>query len=38
MISKDDLGRARRYQKLTDKYIEEIAEVGKNKETEIMEV
>ena len=25
-------------QKLTDKYIEEIAEIGKNKELEIMEV
>ena len=39
MISKDDLERGEEdVQKLTDKYIEEIGEVGKNKETEIMEV
>jgi ribosome recycling factor len=39
MISKDDLERGEEeIQKLTDKYIEEIAEVGKKKEVEIMEV
>jgi ribosome recycling factor len=39
MISKDDLERGEEeIQKMTDKYIEEIAEVGKKKETEIMEV
>jgi ribosome recycling factor len=39
MISKDDLERGEEdIQKMTDKYIEEITEVGKKKETEIMEV
>jgi ribosome recycling factor len=39
MISKDDLERGEEdVQKLTDKYIEEIAEVGKKKEVEVMEV
>jgi len=39
MISKDDLERGEEdVQKMTDKYIDEIGEVGKNKETEIMEV
>jgi ribosome recycling factor len=39
MISKDDLERGEEeIQKMTDKYIEEIADVGKKKETEIMEV
>ena len=39
MISEDDLERGEEeIQKLTDKYIEEIAEVGKRKEVEIMEV
>jgi ribosome recycling factor len=39
MISKDDLERGEEdIQKLTDKYIEEIAEVGKKKEVEVMEV
>jgi len=39
LISEDDLKRGEDdLQKLTDKYIEEIAEQGKNKEEEIMEV
>jgi len=39
MISKDDLKHGEEeIQKLTDKYIEEIGEVGKKKEIEIMEV
>lgn len=39
MISEDDLERGEEeIQKLTDKYIEEIAEVGKKKEAEIMEI
>ena len=39
MISEDDLERGEEeIQKLTDKYIEEITEVGKKKEVEIMEV
>jgi ribosome recycling factor len=39
MISKDDLKIGEEeIQKLTDKYIEEIGEVGKNKEVEIMEI
>jgi ribosome recycling factor len=39
VISKDDLKIGEEeIQKMTDKYIEEIAEVGKKKETEIMEV
>jgi ribosome recycling factor len=39
MISKDDLERGEEeIQKMTDRFIEEIAEVGKKKETEIMEV
>lgn len=39
LITEDDLKRGEDdLQKLTDKYIEEIAEQGKNKEQEIMEV
>ena len=39
LISEDDLKRGEDdLQKLTDKYIEEVAEQGKNKEVEIMEV
>ncbi len=39
MISKDDLASGEDdVQKMTDKYIEEIGEVGKKKEMEIMEV
>ena len=39
LISEDDLTRGEEdLQKLTDKYIEEIATQGKHKETEIMEV
>ena len=39
MISEDDLKHGEEeIQKLTDKFIEEISEVGKKKETEIMEV
>jgi len=39
LISEDDLKRGEDdLQKLTDKYIEEVAEQGKNKEEEIMEV
>ena len=39
MISKDDLASGEDdVQKLTDKYIEEIGEIGKKKEMEIMEV
>lgn len=39
MISEDDLKRGEDdIQKLTDKFIEEISEVGKKKETEIMEI
>lgn len=39
MISEDDLKRGEEdIQKLTDKYIEEIAAVGKKKELEVMEV
>jgi len=39
MISKDDLASGEEdIQKMTDRYIEEIAEVGKHKEMEIMEV
>jgi len=39
MISKDDLAAGEDdIQKMTDRYIEEIAEVGKHKELEIMEV
>lgn len=39
LISEDDLERGEEdLQKLTDKYIEEIAQLGKNKEAEIMEV
>ena len=39
MISEDDLEHGEEeIQKLTDKYIEEIAEVGKKKEVEIMEI
>ena len=39
LISEDDLERGEEdLQKLTDKYIEEIAQLGKNKEVEIMEV
>ena len=39
LISEDDLGRGEaELQKLTDRYIEEIAEHGKKKEAEIMEV
>ena len=39
LISEDDLERGEEdLQKLTDKYIEEIAQLGKTKEAEIMEV
>ena len=39
LISEDDLKRGEEdLQKLTDKYIEEIAQHGKTKEAEIMEV
>jgi ribosome recycling factor len=39
LISEDDLERGEEdLQKLTDKYIEEITQLGKNKEAEIMEV
>jgi ribosome recycling factor len=39
LISEDDLERGEEdLQKLTDKFIEEIAQLGKNKEAEIMEV
>jgi ribosome recycling factor len=39
LISEDELKRGEDdLQKLTDKYIEEIAEQGRNKEEEIMEV
>jgi ribosome recycling factor len=39
LISEDDLERGEEdLQKLTDKFIEEIAQLGKNKEVEIMEV
>ncbi|MGE5463923.1 MAG: ribosome recycling factor, partial [Syntrophothermus sp.] len=39
LISEDELERGEaELQKLTDRFIEEIAEVGKRKETEIMEV
>ena len=39
LISEDDLKRGEEdIQKLTDKYVDEIAEQGKKKETEIMEV
>ena len=39
LISEDDLKRGEEdLQKLTDKYIEEIGEQGKKKESEIMEV
>ena len=39
LISEDDLKRGEEdVQKLTDKYIEEVAEQGKKKEAEIMEV
>lgn len=39
LISEDDLKRGEEdLQKLTDKYVEEIGEQGKKKETEIMEV
>jgi ribosome recycling factor len=39
LVTEDDLKRGEDdLQKLTDKYIEEIAEQGKNKEKEIMEV
>lgn len=39
LISEDELKRGEDdLQKLTDKYVEEIAELGKNKESEIMEV
>jgi ribosome recycling factor len=39
LITEDDLERGEAdLQKLTDRYIEEIADMGKRKETEIMEV
>jgi ribosome recycling factor len=39
LISEDELERGEgELQKLTDKFIEEIAQHGKNKEVEIMEV
>ena len=39
LISEDELERGEEdLQKLTDKYIEEIAQQGKTKEAEIMEV
>ena len=39
LISEDDLTRGEEdLQKLTDKYVDEIATQGKNKETEVMEV
>jgi ribosome recycling factor len=39
LISEDDLKRAEEdIQKMTDKFVEEINEVGKKKETEIMEI
>jgi ribosome recycling factor len=39
MISEDDLERGEtELQKLTDKYVEKIEELGKRKETEIMEI
>jgi ribosome recycling factor len=39
LISEDELERGEEdLQKLTDRYIEEVAEMGKKKETEIMEV
>jgi ribosome recycling factor len=39
LISEDELERGEAdLQKLTDRFIEEIAETGKRKETEIMEV
>ena len=39
MISEDDLKQGEEeIQKLTDKYIAEIAEIGKAKEDEIMEI
>lgn len=39
MISEDDLKNGEEeIQKLTDKYVEEIGEVGKNKEAEILEI
>jgi ribosome recycling factor len=39
LISEDDLERGEEdLQKLTDKFIEEVAEQGKKKEAEIMEV
>jgi len=39
LISEDDLERGEEeLQKLTDRFIEEVAENGKKKETEIMEV
>jgi ribosome recycling factor len=39
MISQDDLERGEtELQKLTDKYVEKIEELGKRKETEIMEI
>jgi len=39
LISEDELARGEEdLQKLTDRYIEEVAEMGKKKEFEIMEV
>ena len=39
LISEDDLKSGEdQIQKITDKYVEEIAEIGKEKETEIMEI
>ena len=39
LISEDELARGEEdLQKLTDRYVEEVAEMGKKKETEIMEV
>lgn len=39
LITEDDLKRGEEdLQKLTDKYVEEIAKLGQNKEKEIMEV
>jgi ribosome recycling factor len=39
LISEDELARGEEdLQKLTDRYVEEVSEMGKKKETEIMEV